>query len=84
MYIEFQLPTGAGGVSAAHMLYVIRHDLDAWQNKYNIPYRTKTIKYTHRVTFDSDDHYTLFSLTFGAEYKSSDKWRMILDPNNKN
>lgn len=63
MYIEFDLPPGlrnavAGAIKAAVCL---------WADTYDIPrssYRQKTVKYTHRLSFDNEQHYSLFSLTW--------------------
>jgi hypothetical protein len=51
-------------------LYDIRHlhnlnnALHAWSDRFGIPYNTKTVQNIKRVTFDSDDTYGLFSLTW--------------------
>ena len=85
MYIEFRLPQGAGGGTATHALAVIRNKLHVWAAKYNIEYKTKIFKYTLRVTFDSDDLYTLFGLTWipDPKYSSWTNYRLIVDLNNK-
>ena len=85
MYIEFQLPTGAGGQAANYALGIVRNKLGAWAEKYNIKYRTKIFKYTLRVTFDEDESYTLFAMTWVADSKhpSWTNYRLIIDLNNK-
>ena len=85
MYIEFTLPQGAGGLTAGHALNIVIRKLSTWANKYNVSYRTKTIKYKLRVTFDSDDGYTLFGLTWvqDPKYPSWTNYRLIRDLNNK-
>ena len=85
MYIEFQLPQGAGGMTASYALTTIREYLSTWAKKYSIKYQTKTVKYTLRVTFDSDDSYTLFGLTWVVDPKhpSWTNYRLIVDLNNK-
>ena len=74
MYIEFQLPSD-----------FVRNKLSAWAVKYNIKYRTKVFKYTLRVTFDSDESYTLFAMTWVTDPKhpSWTNYRLITDLNNK-
>ena len=74
MYIEFQLPSD-----------FVRNKLSAWAAKYNIKYRTKVFKYTLRVTFDSDDYYTLFAMTWvpDPEHPEWTNYRLITDLNNK-
>jgi hypothetical protein len=74
MYIEFWLSSD-----------LVRNKLNAWAVKYNIKYRTKVVKYTLRVTFDSDDSYTLFALTWvpDPEHPEWTSYRLITDLNNK-
>jgi hypothetical protein len=85
MYIEFTLPQGAVGLTAAHALGTVSSRLATWANKYNVNYKAKTIKYKMRVTFDSDEYYTLFGLTWAldSEHPSWTNYRMISDLNNK-
>lgn len=85
MYIEFQLPRGAGGITATHALSVLCDRLRSWAKKYNIEYRQKIIKYTLRVTFDSDESYTLFAMTWivDSKHPSWTNYRLITDLNNK-
>lgn len=85
MYIEFQLPRGEGGATASYALSRILKRLDEWAEKYNLKYKTKTIKHTVRVTFDSDEYYALFGLTWmiDSKYPSWTSYRMIIDLNNK-
>ena len=64
MYIEFRLPQQA--ISTGWTLKAIKQLLAAWSEKYQIKYTEKTIKYTHRVAFDDDRHYFLFSLTWSV------------------
>ena len=85
MYIEFQLPSGAGGQTANYALGSVQNKLSEWAVKYNIKYRQKIIKYTLRVTFDSDQSYTLFAMTWVADPKrpSWTNYRLVTDLNNK-
>jgi hypothetical protein len=85
MYIEFTLPTGAGGMAASHALAMIRDELYDWAAKYDVEYKTKVFKYTLRVTFDSDELYTLFGITWNPDrkYHALARYRLITDPNNK-
>jgi hypothetical protein len=69
MYIEFHLPSGAGGQAAGHNLAHIKRELRAWSQRYQIPYTEKTVKYTHRVCFNSPDEYTFFALTWDSRYR---------------
>lgn len=74
MYIEFRLSSD-----------LVRTKLNAWAVKYNIKYRTKVFKYTLRVTFDSDESYTLFAMTWvpHSEHPEWTTYRLVTDLNNK-
>jgi hypothetical protein len=69
MYIEFQIST------AIPLLWIsaIDNDVHAWAEKFDIPYKTKTVKYTHRVILTCKEHYTLFGLSFDSELD----WRFV-------
>ena len=64
MYIEFTLPKGAGGHAAAYVNSLLNKELHAWADQYNISYNTKTVKYTKRITFDDNETYSFFALTW--------------------
>ena len=86
MYIEFRLPRGAGGPDqASYALSIVQKKLVLWAAKYEVEYRTKVFKYTLRVTFDSDEYYTLFGLTWVLDPKhpSWTNYQLISDLNNK-
>ena len=86
MYIEFRLPRGAGGPDqASYALSIVQKKLVLWAAKYNIKYRTKVFKYTLRVTFDSDESYTLFAMTWvpHPEHPEWTTYRLVTDLNNK-
>lgn len=38
--------------------------LHAWSDRFDIPYNTKTVRNIKRVTFDQDEYYTLFAVTW--------------------
>ena len=83
MYIEFKLPVH--NPSPAQALGIIRDELYHWAAKYEVEYKTKLYKYTLRVTFDSDDIYTLFGVTWvpHPRFPSWTNYRLISDLNNK-
>ena len=85
MYIEFSLPTGAGGQAALHANRIITLALHEWSDRYNIPYNSKLHKYFKRVTFDDDAHYSLFAMTWNPDqrYYALGRWRIVSDLNNK-
>ena len=67
MYIEFTLPTGAGGQAAAYVNGLLNRELHAWSDQYGIPYNTKTVKYTKRITFDQEETYSFFAMTWNPK-----------------
>lgn len=81
MYIEFGLPK----VSPDYANHLIDQALHSWSMLYQTPYNTKIVKYTKRVTFEHDESYSLFALTWNIaqEHRALGNWRMITDPNNK-
>jgi hypothetical protein len=63
VYIEFQLPPDLRNQVAA----AIRAEVAVWANRYGVPdseYSQKTIKYTHRLGFNKEKHFSLFSMTW--------------------
>jgi hypothetical protein len=64
MYVEFKLPQNS---SYGYVLELIKVEIVDWATKYNIPYTQKTIKYTHRLGFNNDKHFSLFSMTWKSE-----------------
>lgn len=85
MYIEFSLPTGAAGQAAGHANMIINNHLIEWSNRYQIPYTSKIVKYTKRITFEQDEHYSIFAMTWnpGKKYPALERWRIVSDLNNK-
>jgi len=64
MYVEFQLPHG---MSTRVMSNAIKSDIAIWADRYQVPdsaYSQKTIKYTHRLGFNHERYFSLFSLTW--------------------
>lgn len=85
MYIEFALPTGAAGAAAGYANFVIETALKQWGKKHQIAYISKVIKFTKRVTFDQDQDYTVFALTWnsGKTHQYLSRWHIVSDLNNK-
>ena len=69
MYIEFRLPTGAGGQAATMANHFLNKELHNWSDQYNIPYNTKIHKYTKRITFDDEATYSFFAMTWNPTTK---------------
>ena len=84
MYIEFRLLKRSDLATGRSLRHIKQH-LDSWCAKYQVPNsKQKTIKYTHRITFDADEYYTLFSLTWNTEkLPILDRWQIVSDLNNK-
>ena len=77
MYIAFDL------VNNQHW-FDVNDALAQWQEKYNIPYQTKTVKNVTRVVFDSDELYSFFALSWNPPHAYLKTYRVIepmkLDP----
>lgn len=64
MYIEFKLPQTGGGYATAQAITIA---IARWAKKYDVPqhqYSEKTIKYTHRLGFNREEYFSLFSMTW--------------------
>ena len=77
MYIEFRLPTGAGGMAAGHAAHFIRKEIATWAEKYSIPYNTKVHKYTLRLSFESEDAYTHFQLSWNPNMDAANRYGIV-------
>ena len=65
MYIEFSLPSGAGGMAAAYTASAIKNHLAAWSEKYDVEILAiKAVRYGLRVTFKDPKYYDFFALTW--------------------
>jgi hypothetical protein len=69
VYIEFQLlPTAntyTPDMTAQRILLTIKQEIAKWTTQYGITgYSQKTIKYTHRLGFNDEQHFSLFSMTW--------------------
>jgi hypothetical protein len=63
MYVQFDLPQGLAYV----VVEAIKSSIKLWANRYEIPdsgYSQKTIKYTHRLGFNREEYFSLFSMTY--------------------
>ena len=86
MYIVFTLPSGGGGAVAGHALWQIKQEVEKWAMQYGVQYSQKTIKYTHRLGFNKDEHFTLFSMTWNPlelEKRSYLKFQIVNIENEK-
>ena len=73
MYIVFDLSQSKLGRD----INSINRALHAWSDHYNIPYNTKFHKMTKRVTFDNEETYSFFAMTWtGPEYRLVDPMKV--------
>lgn len=81
MYLEFKLDFKHIGIENQVITIALRE----WGDRYHIPYTEKNMKIFKRVTFDHDDHYAFFAMTWNPDKKfyALDKWRIVSDLNNK-
>lgn len=77
MYVEFDVESW----EFVTKIEMIKHYLEIWASQQNIPYKEKTIKRKHRVSFNDDRHYAIFSLTWNPDFRTN--YRIITDLNNK-
>jgi hypothetical protein len=84
MFIEFQLPTGSAGMAAGMMLQTIKRELVKWSECYNIPYTSKTVRYTHRVCFEQDSLYNFFVMSWNPHGSDIlNRYVVVSDRNNR-
>lgn len=87
MYIEFDLLPGihmAPGHAASVALTTIQDAMNSWGNRYRIQFREKTIKYKYRVTFDQDQTYSFWAMTWNPQqHETLAQYRIVSDLNNK-
>jgi hypothetical protein len=77
MYIEFSLRRGDGGLVSHHVIAGIFQALDAWADRYNVTYNKKIIKYNLRVTFDNEQLYSHFAMTWNPTQIYQLKYSLI-------
>ena len=70
MYIAFDLVY-------QHHWNDVNAALKEWQEKYDIPYQTKTVKNVTRVVFASDELYSFFAITWNPPYAYLKTYRVV-------
>ena len=79
MFIEFQLLDRPG-----MPLHLIEKELNKWSQRYNIPYTSKTVKYTHRVCFEEDNIYNFFVMSWNPNGSDIlNRYVVVSDRNNR-
>ena len=64
-------------MSTRVMSRAIIAEVALWANKYQIPnsaYSQKTIKYTHRLGFNNEKYFSLFTMTWQADQEEISSW----------
>ena len=70
MYIAFDFVSN-------QQWYDIKQALAQWQEKYDIPFQTKTVKNITRVVFASDELYSFFALTWNPKNPELRNYRVV-------
>ena len=86
MYIEFDLLPDVQTAMPDwyHTLLTIQDAMNSWSNRYSIQFREKTIKYKYRVTFDQDQTYSFWAMTWNPKQTQTlAQYRIVSDLNNK-
>lgn len=80
-YIEFRLPSGAGGMAAAHYHQRIKKIVTEWADQNNYSIDNWTLVKQHQpylcISFNSEAAYTLFALTFDSTVYNIPKWVLV-------
>ena len=80
MYIEF----GLQNQGYYHDRELIETSMKMWYKQYHIEYRTKPARLKLRVTFDHDESYTFWAMTWNPkQHKILARYRIVSDLNNK-
>jgi hypothetical protein len=77
MYIEFRLPSGAGGMAAQYASSVIKKEIKDWAELHSVDYKTKIVKYTLRLCLNSPQEYTHFRLSWNPNHRLANNFDLI-------
>lgn len=87
MYIAFKLPRDLGVAGYDFVDQELELSISDWAQRYQITdWRTKNFKFVKRLTFDKDDTYSLFMLTWQEHLQFFSEFyrpQLIVDLNNK-
>jgi hypothetical protein len=73
MYIEFSLPSGHAIIARQ----LIKAEVSTWAERFDIKFKTKTVKYTYRIILNSAEEYTLFGTSFEPRTEWKPTWRFV-------
>jgi hypothetical protein len=80
MYIEFDLLDR----DYSYARECIEYAMEQWYKQYNIRHRIKPIKLKLRITFDHDESYTFWAMTWNPQqHVILAQYRIVSDLNNK-
>ncbi len=82
MYIAFDLLAADLGVNdkssqAAWVNHILHEELRIWNQKHNIDYQIKTVKYVTRVVLEPDEMYSFFALTWNPRNPELKNYRVV-------
>ena len=77
MFIEFELPNGAGVLATNYALNIIQKEFRAWAAQYGVKYKSKLHKYTWRVCFEQQKQYTFFQLSWHPNDSLALRYRLV-------
>ena len=88
MYLVFDLPKLAEVDPSPHAIaFWLHRELDRWQERHNIAYKTKYHKNRLRLIMDSEANYHFFMLSWNPDfylnnYRIDEKWSKVrvIDP----
>ena len=79
MYIEFDLQ---GNTNNEFLL--LRVEIVNWARRHTVKFKEKTIKLKHRVTFDHNEMYSFWAMTWNPhQHQIFNQYRIVSDLNNK-
>lgn len=71
--LEFDLPSGGGGMAAQMARYKILKKFKELQDTHHIQYKSMTVGYKLEVWFENEEDYMIFFLA----YNPKDDWRQF-------
>jgi len=64
-------------MAAAHAVNVIKKEIASWASKYNVEYRTKVVKYTFRLSFNNEQDYVHFQLSWNPDSFAAKRYTIV-------
>lgn len=76
-YIEFKLPSGAGGMAAGYRSQALRKRMNSWAEQNNTSIETHIRQYRFYVEFYSEQDLTLFCLQWPLTSSEWDRFTVV-------